>query len=60
MCDRESEDACREAFERCCREHEVVWAREDGLGRLDGVQLQVHDRMLCITSRYVHVSLSLL
>ena len=60
MYDRESQDACREAFERWCREHEVVWAREDKLGRLGGVGLQVLDRMLRITSRYVRVSLSLL
>jgi len=44
--DREGQDTRREAFERWRAEREVVWAREDVLGRLDRVGLQVLDRML--------------
>jgi len=44
--DREGQRARREAFERWQGEREVEWAREDVLGRLDVVGLQVLDRML--------------
>ena len=44
--DREGQRARREEFERWQEEREVEWAREDVLGRLDVVGLQVLDRML--------------
>lgn len=44
--DREGQKARLEAFEKWRGEREVEWAREDALGRLDGVMLQVLDRML--------------
>ncbi len=44
--DREGQHAWREAFEQWHAEHEVVWAREDVLGCLDRVGLQVLDQML--------------
>jgi hypothetical protein len=44
--DREGQSARKEAFERWREERDVEWAREDVLGRLDGVALQVLDRML--------------
>jgi len=44
--DRDGQRARREAFERWQGEREVEWAREDVLGRLDAVGLQVLDRML--------------
>ena len=44
--DREGQRARREEFEQLRAEHEVEWAREDALARLDIVGLQVLDRML--------------
>ena len=44
--DREGQRARREAFERWQEGREVEWAKEDVLGRLDVVGLQVLDRML--------------
>jgi hypothetical protein len=44
--DRKGQLARREEFERLRAEHEIEWAREDVLARLDVVALQVLDRML--------------
>jgi hypothetical protein len=43
---REGQDAHREAFDRWRGEREVVWARGDVLGCLDGTVLPVLDWML--------------
>ena len=44
--DREGQRARREEFERWQEERKVEWAREDVLGRLNIVGLQVPHRML--------------
>jgi hypothetical protein len=44
--DREGQEARRAAFEQWRGEHELGWAREDVLARLDVVGLQVLDRIL--------------
>ncbi|KAF8274632.1 hypothetical protein EI94DRAFT_1793925 [Lactarius quietus] len=44
--DREGQQARREEFVRWREEQVGTWAREDMLGRLDGVALQALDRML--------------
>jgi len=44
--DREGQDARREALGGGARSARSCWAREDVFGRLDGIGLQVLDRML--------------
>ena len=44
--DREGQEERKEAFQRWQAEREIEWARKDSLARLDGMALQVLDRML--------------
>ena len=44
--DREGQEERREAFQRWRAEREIEWGRKDTLARLDGMGLQVLDRML--------------
>ena len=44
--DREGQEERREAFQRWRAEREIEWERKDALARLDGMGLQVLDRIL--------------